>query len=572
MIQAGCEPANNSGAVLSKAILGMVEVLGTLHVALAGQPEQRVELDRPRIVIGRHPSCEIVLGYSAVSGRHAQIALVDGEYYVEDLNSRNGTYLNGQRLQGPRRLRNHDRLDICDIALTFHRQSADSPPKLVLVDEANSSIITSTIDLSSSELRLLSAGNPEDKLHAMIGIVDNLGSTLAVRDVLPKILDSLLAIFAQADHGFVVLRDSETGPAVPRAAKRRGDSEPEAIRTSLTTIERAMETRQAILSEDAAKDQRFESSGSVADLQIRSMMCAPLINSQGRALGAIQLETRGASSQFRNDDLDLLASIARLTAFAVENAQLHEALLEQQATERDLALAREVQRSFLPAGRPRLKGYEFFDFYEPARQVGGDYFDYIRLPGERLAVVVADVSGKGVPAALLMARLCTEARYSLVSQRRPAAAISRLNASFMARGREDYIVTLVLLVLDLRGHSVTVVSAGHMAPLLSRDGQPAQPIGEDVRSLPIGVDPQLKYQQFTMRLSPGESLTLFTDGLSEARSTDNEFYGLARLREQLGRRAGSAAELSRRVLADVKTFMGKRRPADDMCLVCVRRT
>jgi serine phosphatase RsbU (regulator of sigma subunit) len=129
------------------------------------------------------------------------------------------------------------------------------------------------------------------------------------------------------------------------------------------------------------------------------MMCAPLIDSTGRALGAMQIDTLDQRSRFQQDDLDVLVSVASQAAFALENAQLHEAALRQQTLERDLQLAHKVQQGFLPAAPPRIAGYDFFDFYEAANQVGGDYFDYVPLSGNRLGMVLADVSGKGISAA-----------------------------------------------------------------------------------------------------------------------------------------------------------------------------
>ena len=196
------------------------------------------------------------------------------------------------------------------------------------------------------------------------------------------------------------------------------------------------------------------------------MMCAPLVDSDGNSLGVIQIDTLDQRQRFQQDDLDVLASIASQAAIAVDNAQLHETALRQQAMERDLELAHKVQRGLLPAAPPPLPGYHFFDFYEPANQVGGDYYDYVELPDDRLAVVVGDVSGKGVSAALLMAKLSGEVRYCLASEPTPAAAMSRINASFSRSGWQDRFVTFVLAVLDVEKHELTLVNAGHMPPLL----------------------------------------------------------------------------------------------------------
>ena len=159
-----------------------------------------------------------------------------------------------------------------------------------------------------------------------------------------------------------------------------------------------MASKEAILSADAATDARFDMAESIVDFHIRSMMCAPLVDRDGQSLGVIQIDTLDPRNRFQQDDLDVLVSVACQAAFAVENAQLHEAAMRDQALRRELAMAHEVQRGFLPSAAPRIPEYEFFEFYEPANQLGGDYYDYIELPGGRLAVVVADVSGKGISA------------------------------------------------------------------------------------------------------------------------------------------------------------------------------
>ena len=220
---------------------------------------------------------------------------------------------------------------------------------------------------------------------------------------------------------------------------------------------------------------------------------------------------------------------------------------------------------------PQLSGYYFFDFYEPANQVGGDYYDYIELPNNRLGVVLGDVSGKGVSAALLMAKLSGEVRFCLASESRPADAINRINASFSRSGWQDRFVTFVLAVLDANRNEITIVNAGHMAPLLRHGGGQVESIGDDLAGLPLGVDSEYQYEQYSRPLNPGDFLTLFTDGISEAMNADNGLYGLDRLSRQLATREVKVSELGRLILDDVRRFVGGRPQSDDMCLVCFGR-
>jgi serine phosphatase RsbU (regulator of sigma subunit) len=390
--------------------------------------------------------------------------------------------------------------------------------------------------------------------------------------VLAKVLDSLFKIFIQADRGFVVLKDAATGALIPKAVRYRRGDDAESIRVSRTIINQVMQSKEAVLSADAAGDSRFDGSQSIADFRIRSMMCAPLIDNAGTALGVLQIDTLDQRSRFQAADLDVLASVALQAAFAVENAQLHETDLQRQALERDLDLAHDVQKGFLPDAPPEIAGYEFFDFYQAANQIGGDYFDYVPLAEGKLAVVLGDVAGHGMPAALLMAKLAADVRYHLASSSDAADAINRLSAGFARGDWADRFVTLVAVVLDPAKHEATVVNAGHMAPYLRRPDGKIDLIGEDQKGFPLGVDPTAVYESLKVSLAPGEVLTVYTDGISEAMNAENNLYGYDRLLAQI-KQAGDkgVAALGKAILDDVGRYCGTRPQTDDRCLICFGR-
>ncbi len=539
------------------------------------------------MILGRHPACDIVLESASVSRQHARILDVDGNFYIEDLHSRNGTFLNGQPVTQRQLLGENDEVGICDLSFIFHL----SPPELnvaspsarrgdqageaLMVDDdkqaTHSSTIMSKLNVPSGSTGLGLEVNTEAKLKALIEISRHLGAALGLAEVLPKLLDSLFAIFFQADRGFIVLREPQTGRLVPKAVKHRRPEDTQTLRISRTIVNNVMASKEAILSADAATDARFDMAESIVDFHIRSMICAPLVDRDGNSLGVIQLDTLDPRNRFKKDDLDVLVSVACQAAFAVENAQLHEAAMHDQAIRRELAVAHEVQRGFLPSAAPRIPEYDFFEFYEPANQLGGDYYDYVELPGGRLAVVVADVSGKGISASLLMAKLSAETRYCLASEPSPAAAIERLNRAFCESGWEDRFVTMVLAVLDPRRHEVTVVNAGHLPPLLRRSAAAVEAVGEAESRLPLGVDHDVEYVAHILPLAPGESLVLYTDGITEAMNAKDELYGSQRLLAMLGSDVDRVGSLGRRILDDVKRFVGARPQSDDMCLTCFGR-
>src|SRR5690606_9776650 len=228
--------------------------------------------------------------------------------------------------------------------------------------------------------------------------------------------------------------------------------------------------------------------------------------------------------------------------------------------------------ALLPRSGPDVAGYHFFDYYESARQVGGDYYDYVLLPEGRFAVVVGDVAGKGMSAALLMARLSSDVRFSLASFRDPAKAVTRANKSFAQHDWADRFVTMLVAVIDPATHECTLVNAGHMPPLLRRRDGTIEEVGEEESGLPLGVSDDYEFESCHFQLDPGDSLTMFTDGFSEAMNQDSELYGLARLREQVASQAVDVEELGHHVLNDVRKFVGDHPQSDDMCLVCFGRS
>jgi sigma-B regulation protein RsbU (phosphoserine phosphatase) len=541
-----------------------------------------------RVVLGRHPDCDVFdvfLDANAVSRRHARIVEDKQEFFVEDMRSRNGTIVNGQPITGRVPLQDGDRLRICEVEFRFfqHEPSAtidsgltDIPPlpALMVDDEpqGSGSTIMSQVEVASSARSGLQlVANAETKLNALVEMLGNLGQSLDLDDVLDHLLTGLFKIFIQADRGFIGLKLPGDGPVIPRAIKHRRPTIDDSLRVSRTIVNRVMETKQAILSADAASDERFDMAQSIADFQIRSLMCAPLLDSERNSLGVIQIDTVDQANRFQHEDLEVLASVAPQAAFALEYAQLYEQGLRQRALERDLEIARSVQHGLLPSEQPDLPGYHFFDFYEPAHQVGGDYYDYIQLPGGRLAVVLADVSGKGVSAALLMANLSGELKFSLASAESPAAAVDAINADLSKARWDDYFVTMILAVIDPATGETDLVNAGHMPPFLRHADGRVEEVGEEQGGLPLGVTADVNYASYHMTLAPGDSLTMFTDGFSEAMNAQKDLYGLERLRNQLSGEIDEITQLGRRILSDVKVFVRGHPQSDDMCLVCFGR-
>jgi serine phosphatase RsbU (regulator of sigma subunit) len=548
--------------------------------------------------MGRHPNCEIVLDNVAVSRYHAQILESHGFFYLEDLHSRNGTLLNGTVIEGRTELHENDTISICDIQMQFLLDYQDSPDFLdsaiqQTMEVSNQSLkqgshvvaldggshegvldgssIISQLDLnSSSQLRI--SVKPEVKLHAVLEISQILSRALKLDEVLPRILDGLFKIFAQADQGFIMLQSPERKKLVVKATKARRAEDEDSIRISTTIVRQAIMSGSAILSADAVEDDRFKMSESITSLRIRSMMCVPLVSQGGDILGVIQIASRDIGQQFNKDDLDVMVAIAQQASLAVENAKLHEDLVKQRDIERDLEFAHQIQLGLLPHSRPKFKEYEFFDYYESAQSVGGDYFDYIQLPNGKLVVTLGDVAGKGVPAAILMARLYASARYQVLSRNTPEKALGELNAEIASSGVGLRFITFVLAVLDPKKHTVSIVNAGHMAPLLrkSADGT-VEPVAQEKSGMPLGVMKKQTFHVETILFEPGDTLLFYTDGVTEAMDQKNNLYHKDRLVKYLKSGPDEVEPLVKGLLSDVEQFQNDSTQNDDMCVVCFRR-
>ena len=557
-----------------------------LRIDRGGSPGKILEVTGDETVIGRHPTCQIVLNNASVSRRHARILHRDGAFHLEDLGSRNRTYLNGEQLAGRRPLAEQDRIALCDIEFRFY-PGPEPPVTETLPDPAVGHDTHADLPVPGGPVpggpvpgsdggdrnegtNLSVRVQPEETLRAVLDITRSLASTLELDDVLDRTLADLFRIFPQADRGFVLLLDP--GEERPRLhASRTRDTVDGEPRVSHTVVDRAMRTGEAILTADAAADQRFATSDSLADLQLRSVLCVPLHGREDQPFGVIQLDTADHGRQFGEDSLDLMLSLAAPIGLSVENARLHVEQVKQREVRRDLELATQIQVGFLPRKPPELAGYEFRNYYESAEDVGGDYFDYVPLADGRVAVALGDVAGKGVPAALLMARLFSAARFHLSSNPTAAAALGGLNAELASNPLGHRFITCVLCVLDPATHTFSCANAGHMAPMVRATDGTTAPFEQRISGLPIGIDAEQEFAEAVRPLAPGESVLLYTDGVTEAVGPDRELYGVARLSETLAGCDGTIAETVDTVIRSVTAWTGDAAQSDDICLVGFRR-
>jgi phosphoserine phosphatase RsbU/P len=541
---------------------------------------ERVQLGSGNVVIGRSPEdCQVVLPPNAVSRKHAQIIYAQGGYYLEDLGSRNKTFLNNKEVNGRTALKDGDGIKICDFLFCFRDEARGkaSRPRSEPDDEQdsnNTTTIEATFQRLGNQQQFLDV-QPADKLKAILRISTVLSKTLEVEKLLPQIADEMFELFRQADRCFVVEYDAEDNQLIPVVTKTRRTAQGNE-RFSRTIVRKCLESLQSYLSEDATADGTVGLAQSIAEFRIRSVMCVPLATQDNRPLGVIQLDSQDRTKKFTQDDLKLLICVANYASFAIENARMHEELIEQNKLEEENRAATKVQRGFLPQRFPEVRGYEFYAHYLAARTVGGDYYDFIPMPDGRVAVLLGDVSGKGVPAALLMARVSGEARVCMLTQPDVATAITALNTQLLAANLEDRYLTLAATVLDPIEHRVTIVNAGHLAPVVYRRATRTfeSCLPEETSGFPLGWVAGFKYESVTIDLEPGDSLILYTDGIIDAEADNGTRFGEEGIRKALVAPASETLTtrmIGERIIGAVRSHAANQPQFDDIALVCYGR-
>ncbi len=571
----------------------------------AEQTTKSFPLIKDQTIIGRQPGCDVVLNNSTVSREHAKIFKTSYGWAIEDLRSLNGVWVDGRRVESkPELLRDKDvvligkeKIEFLDD--DFDRSSFASSSELnqlfwregekdleSIVSQVLVKPSSSSVDLKSKGRRRVSRETAykreiallEERLRVMLEFARDLGKAENFVDLAPRFLKNLLRLFPSADSACILAPNSDDSDAIYKPLRllnyvRRDETNVEAFHVSRAIIGRVVATNSAVLSNSPSDDVRFGASESAVLSKIRSVMAAPIYDSVGdRSFGVIQVDSRGIRRPFEPDELKMLVAVANQIAIYWENQYYRDAIVQKKLAFQEMQVANEIQRGFLPATPPQIDNYEFFDYYKPAKFVGGDYFDYVSLSNGSIAIVVGDVAGKGVEASLLMAKLSSEVRYCLALEKRYSDAIARLNDVFAENHWGDRFVTLALVILEPSTGELKIFNAGHLYPIVSKVDGSVEQIGKGFNRTPIGVIPDVDYPEFVYRLQEGEAVSLMSDGLTEAMNDDGKLFGDARVLEALRNADSADAErIGRRLIEAVRRFADSERQTDDQCLVVFRR-
>jgi sigma-B regulation protein RsbU (phosphoserine phosphatase) len=300
----------------------------------------------------------------------------------------------------------------------------------------------------------------------------------------------------------------------------------------------------------------------------RAILCVPM-KAKGRVIGVLQAINPLLRKDFGREDLELFETFADQAAIAIENAQLHGEIVKQEKAKQALKIAHEIQQNFLPDLTSRRYGIDLCALTLPAFDVGGDLYDVIALDEDRISVILGDVSGKGVPAALYMVRAMSEYRFLAPQAKNPAELLTTLNQRLSVNSPFGMFLTMICLLIDKQANTVQYSSAGHLPLLLRKVAGNAPELLKGAQSPPLGLTPETSFFLNTIHLEPGDALFLYTDGVVEARDKRGKEYTIERLMACVKNEADSAAAYSERIFEDVRKFTLGAEQHDDITALTV---
>jgi serine phosphatase RsbU (regulator of sigma subunit)/pSer/pThr/pTyr-binding forkhead associated (FHA) protein len=542
-------------SLVSPLVLTVVEPSGK---------RREVQVARSPFQIGRLAECDLSLRENRISRHHAQILLEDRRYFIEDRDSRHGLFINGRKVKRAE-LKPGDRVE-------FGIQ--DSYYMLVGMERGfPAPLMKKVAEMPQGTANL-------GRLSAVLEVARALESSNSVEEVLAAAVDAGLAVTG-AERGFLMLRNDKGDLEVRVARDRSGRTlEAAELRVPRGLIQTALLRRRELLSmsiDPELGEGPVETGETVLALELRSVVCVPLVririglehetsmvSAKDDTLGLLYMDSKEAPAELTGGKQDLLQSLAIEISTLIENARLLSQQREKQQLEQELRIAREIQQALLPPTLPSQGWFVAAGKSESCFEVGGDYFDVIEIGSQRWGAVLADVSGKGVSAALLTS-LLQGAFFSIYgSPTDVTAEVARLNRYILDRSRNARFATVFWCLIERDG-TMRWINAGHCPAIVVR-GTGIETL--EPTTLPLGVVAEADLSASELRLAPGDRVVIYSDGVSEAVNWESEQFGEARIKQAVLKHANtSAAELFEALHSAVVEFVGGATQKDDMTLL-----
>ena len=529
-----------------------------------------IPLSGDRLAVGRSSASELCFPEDAgLSRQHFAFESAGDDWTVQDLGSKNGTFVNSIPLKARLILKPGDRITAGHLVIVYSPGAQPPSQDVVVFDKVDTSspststVITSLEGAMSNQTLTLERGGPKasSPMQALIRAGQELVENRPLADLFPVILD--LAIQAvNAQRGVLLLLEGDN--LTPKAHK--GD----AFRISTAVRDRVLNEKSSVLVRDAQLDDAFKGRMSIVEQKVHTMMAVPL-QTRDRIIGLIYVDSPFVLREFTKDDLSLLTVMANVMAIRIENARLAEIEEAERIMKRDLAQAADIQRRSLPDAAPIVAHADLAGYNAPCRTVGGDYYDFFPYSDGRVAMALGDVSGKGMPASLMMMGLHARVQVLAEDPSDLGAFMTRLNKATCTTCPSNRFITFFFCVLDAATGEVRFANAGHNPPILVRASGETEML-EGGGGPVLGIVPFALYREERAHLNPGDMLVLYSDGVTEANNPAFDEFGEDRCIEVLrSYRRESAAFIVQAVTKAVADFSAGAPQADDITLALAKR-
>jgi serine phosphatase RsbU (regulator of sigma subunit) len=529
-----------------------------------------VPLDRDRISLGRSSANELCYPDDAgLSRQHLALLRSNGAWFVEDLGSKNGTVLNGKRVEKRMSFGPGDRISAGHLTIEFADAVGPADHTVVFVDHGESVSSASTTVVASLDAVLGPQVDDLNKTYVMQGspqmrALIRAGRELAGHRPLSELFTVIMDLSVEAvNAGRGVLMTLEGDNLEVRAHRGEG------FKISSTVRDRVLKEKASLLVRDAQLDQALRDHMSIVEQKVRSMIAVPL-QTNDRVIGLIYVDSPHLIREFSREDLNLLTVMANVAAIRIEHARLSEVEETERLLAKEMQQAALIQKGLLPSKPPSIQGLDIAGKTTACRTVGGDYFDFIEFPDGRVAMLVGDVAGKGMPASLLMSSLQARVQVLFEDADDLAKKIGRLNKTICSNCPDNRFITFFMTVANPATGELIYTNAGHNPPLIVRKSGGFETLAGG--GVILGILPMAVYKENAAKMEPGDILVLFSDGVTEAANSKDEDFGEARLAEVVAANSDRpAADIIEVIDAAVSEFTQGAPAADDITLVIVRR-
>lgn len=511
----------------------------------------KLQMDRDVITMGRSSDCAIPIDDRFLSRRHAEIVSEADGWVLRDNGSVNGTFVNGTRVYTQMKLGPGDHIRLGDAELVVGGAVEDAAP-------------VTDFFLAEGEVK-----ESADRSRIVHRLALELIADRPLSELFDFILDRVVDVMHPSRAALALLSGEEQ---VRIVNMRPVDRDPRELAISRTLIREVVRGRKVVAFKSEDGNAALAAAQSIVAQSIYSALCAPLIAGES-VLGVLYIDYQNTRRTITEDDAQLAAQIARVAAIKLESTRLREAALEKGKLDETLKLAQAIQMRMLPQQLPQLTPESPFDIaasIRPAKQVGGDFYDFHVTADGKLYFCIGDVSGKGIPAALMMAVSRALFRSFTLAGREPAVMMSAVNRQLCDETSDSMFVTAFCGVLDLGSGEVRYANAGHNPPLIIRSDGAVHSLTMRP-GLVLGYLPEFDYLEESAVLAPGELLFLYTDGISEATNGAEEMFSIERLEKVLRQNAATDAKsLAKSALTAIDEFAGGAPQSDDLALLCIR--